>query len=106
MIEILEPSIGLDEKKEVLKALEKKQISTFGNFSRTFTKKVQKINKSEFNIALTSGSVALYLANKICVEDVDNIIIAPSYTFIATISAIVNIGATPLLFDISSKIFV
>ena len=73
MIEILEPSIGLDEKKEVLKALEKKQITTFGNFSRTFTKKVQKINKSEFNIALTSGSVALYLANKICVEDVDNI---------------------------------
>jgi len=103
MIKILEPSIGFNEKKEVLKALEKKEISTFGNFSKVFTKKVQKINKSVFNIALTSGSVALYLANKICVADDNNIIIAPSYTFIATISSIVNMGATPWLFDISSK---
>ena len=101
MIKLLEPFLDLEEKKYVLKALEKKEISTYGSFSREFENKIGSINKAKYNLALTSGSVALYLANKICGANNDAIILAPSYTFVATINSIVHSGASPWLFDIS-----
>ena len=101
MINLLEPFINKVEKKYVLDALRKKEISTYGKFSEQFEKKLSIINKSRFNLAVTSGSVALYLANKVCGANNESIVIAPSYTFIATINSIIHTGASPVLFDIS-----
>ena len=103
MINVMEPLIGKKEKEYILNALKKNEISTYGEFTNIFVKKVKKINKSKFNVALTSGSVALYLANKICGASNDSMVLAPSYTFVATISSIVHCGAAPRLFDISEK---
>ena len=101
MINILEPFLGEDEKRQVLLSLKKNEISTFGYFAKEFEKKSKKITNSKFNLAVNSGSVALYLAHKVCNLNSGKIVLAPSYTFVATISSIVHAGATPWLFDIS-----
>jgi len=101
MINILEPFLGQEEIRQVLLSLKKNEISTFGHFAKKFEKKSRKITNSKFNLAVNSGSVALYLAHKVCNLNSDKIVLAPSYTFVATISSIVHAGATPWLFDIS-----
>lgn len=103
MIKLLEPYIDSEEKKYVLKALKKKEISTYGRFSNLFEDKVSSINLAKYNLSLTSGSVALYLSNKICGATNNTIILAPSYTFVATINSIVHTGSSPWLFDINPK---
>ena len=101
MINILEPFLGQEEIRQVLLSLKKNEISTFGHFAKEFEKKSRKITNSKFNLAVNSGSVALYLAHKVCNLNSGKIVLAPSYTFVATISSIVHAGATPWLFDIS-----
>lgn len=66
MINILEPFLGQEEIRQVLLSLKKNEISTFGHFAKEFEKKSRKITNSKFNLAVNSGSVALYLAHKVC----------------------------------------
>lgn len=105
MKSIIEPSLTSIEKKYYLDAFKKNQISTFGPYPNKLEKKISQISNSKYNLALTSGSVALYLAFKTIGLNKDDIVITTSYTFAATTSAIQHIGSTPLLIDISLKTF-
>ncbi|MBD1153674.1 DegT/DnrJ/EryC1/StrS family aminotransferase [Pelagibacterales bacterium SAG-MED23] len=64
MKSIIEPSLTKIEKKYYLDAFKKNQISTFGFYSKKLERKISNISTSKYNLALTSGSVALYLALK------------------------------------------
>ena len=102
-ITLFEPNIGNVEKKMVLEALNKNQISTYGYFKDKFEKEAKRITKSKYNLATSSGSAALYVAFKAIGVKKDEIVITQSYTFTATTNAIILNNSTPLLLDISLK---
>ena len=105
MIKIYEPNLSKKEKYFLNDAFDKNEISTFGEYPHKFEKKINSISKSKYALGVTSGSVGLYLAFKTLNAKRDDIILAPSYTFAATINAIIHVGCQPYLFDISKDTF-
>jgi perosamine synthetase len=100
-ISLFEPNITRLEKKMVMEALNKNQISTYGYFTNLLVKEIKKITSSKYNLATNSGSSALFLAFKSIGVKKEEIIITQSYTFTATTNAIILNNSIPLLLDIS-----
>ena len=68
-----------------------------------FEKSYSNFVKSRYTVGCSSGTSALRLALKsINIKPGDKVIV-PALTFVATIEAIVSIGATPVLIDVDSK---
>jgi perosamine synthetase len=105
MKSIIEPSLTNLEKKFLLDAFKKKEISTYGEYPKKLEILISELTKSKYNLSLTSASVALYLAFKILDLKKNDLVITTSYTFAATTSSINHNQAQPLLFDISEKTF-
>ena len=89
-ISLFEPNITRLEKKMVMEALNKNQISTYGYFTNLLVKEIKKITSSKYNLATNSGSSALFLAFKSIGVKKEEIIITQSYTFTATTNAIIT----------------
>jgi len=68
-------------------------------------KNVAKYCGTKYGIALNSGTDALFLSLKGLGIGPGDEVIVPSFTFIATPEAIVNVGAKPIFIDIESKTF-
>ena len=100
---IIEPKIFNEEKKYILSCIKNNEISTYGRFINKFEKEVAKISSAKHSVALTSGSVGLFLALRAIKIKKSDLVIAPSYTFAATTNAIIHSNATPLLFDIEES---
>ncbi len=97
-----EPSIAKNEVKYLNECIKKKQISV-GSFLNKFEKKICSITKSKYSTVVSSGSSALHVALIANNIKSNEIVIAPSFTFVATINAINNINARPWFVDISLK---
>ena len=104
-IQILEPFITTKEINLVNKCLTSNEISTYGTLPKKFEKEIGKISKSKFNIAVNSGSADLDIAYKSTGIHRDDIVIMPSYTFIATFNSIIHNNSRPWLFDIDKENF-
>lgn len=104
-VQILEPFITKKEKNLVNKSLSLNEVSTYGGFSKKFEKEIGKISKSKFNIAVNSGSAALDISYKAIGIQKNDIVIMPSYTFIATFNSIIHNNSRPWLFDIEKENF-
>ena len=100
IINIKEPDISKVEKREVLKCLNQGEISTYGKLVSNIDKNLSNYNGAKYNLPLNSGSAALLLAFKSIGIAKGDIVITQSFTFGATIHAIVNSQAQPWLFDI------
>ena len=78
---------------------------TQGEYGTVFERRVAEVCGSIYAVATNSGTSALEgicAASKLKPEDE---VICPSYTFIATINAILSCGATPVFADIHPKTF-
>ena len=67
--------------------------------------KIAKYCGTKYGIALNSGTDALFLSLKGLGLGPGDEVIVPSFTFIATPEAIVNVGAKPIFIDIDPKTF-
>ena len=71
-----------------------------GNECREFEKEFATSFESEYAVALCNGTLALDVAFKaLDIENGDEVIVT-SRTFIASISSIINAGATPIFADV------
>jgi dTDP-4-amino-4,6-dideoxygalactose transaminase len=71
-----------------------------GEECRDFEHEFARFSDTEYAVALANGTVALDLAfNALGVSDGDEVIVTPR-TFLATVSSIVNAGATPIFADV------
>lgn len=104
-ISLSEPWITKDEKRALISCINKNQISTFGENVKKLEKKLELITKSKYNLAVNSGTAALILILKSLGIKENDLVITQSYTFSATVNAIVAAGGVPWLFDISKKDF-
>jgi len=74
-----------------------------GKFARLFEKKISKLLKVKYVVAVTSGTISIFLALKALGIKKDDEVIVPNITFPATANAIKLAGAKPVLADIDKN---
>lgn len=96
-----------DENDEaILKEIyESNEYGIFGNQSKTFAKRFAELNDAKYCLPVSNGTVSLELIMRgLGIGRGDEVIIQ-GYTFMATLSAIIYVGATPVFCDIDSDTY-
>ena len=95
------PSFSDEEASKVSEVLLSNKVNYWtGNEGREFEKEFASFADSEYAIAVANGTVALDLALiALDIGEGDEVVVTPR-TFIASISSIVNAGATPVFADV------
>lgn len=103
-ISIAKPIIGEDEINEVIKVLKSGEL-TQGRWVEEFEKEFAKFTNTKFAIATSNGTTALHLSLlALGIKAGDEVITTP-FTFIASVNAILYVGAKPVFVDIDPKTF-
>lgn len=89
------------EEKAVLKVLHSKWIS-MGSNVKSFENDFRETLKIKYAVAVSSCTAALHMALRILDVKIDDEIIVPSLTFVATVNSILYVGAKPVFADITS----
>lgn len=76
-------------------------VSTVGPFVSRFEDMVAQSSGARYAIATSAGTTALHAALVVSGVGFGDLVIAPAFTFIASVAAIGHCGAKPWLFDIS-----
>lgn len=98
----IEPSMGIEEKKE-LKAVIDSGWFTEADKTKEFEKRFAQFVGSKYAIAVTSGTAALFLGLKSMGIKKNDEVIVPDMTFVASPNAVELCGAKPVLIDIEAK---
>lgn len=102
-IPLLQPFIDKSEIKNVLNCLQTGWLSSKGIYVKKFEKKFSSFVGGGYGVSVTNGTAAIELAlASLGIGRGDEVII-PNYTFGATINAVINIGALPVVVDIDKK---
>ena len=98
------PYYASDEVAAVSKVLKSNKVNYWtGNEGRKFESEFANFCKTKYAIAVSNGSVALDLAVKaIGIKKGDEVIVTPR-SYIASVSCVVNEGATPVFADIDNQ---
>lgn len=99
-IPVAEPNLTKSERKFILSAFDSSWISSGSKFVTKFEELFGKIvSHTKFNTAVNSGTSALELIIEALDIGPGDEVILPAFTMIATLNAVVNSGATPVLVD-------
>ena len=94
-IELHPPAIGKRETHEVSKAIKTKSISTYGQTTSLFEKKISKITKSKYIVALNSGTSALQLSIIASGIKYNEEVLIPALNFIASANSVIYNNSIP-----------
>lgn len=90
------------ERKNLLEVLESgKWFRFYGEKVAEFEKRFAKAHDAAYSLAVTSGTAALEVSMAALGVGPGDEVIVPCYTFVATATAVINAGATPVYADIS-----
>ena len=96
------PFYSNEEELAVKKVLSSTRVNYWtGAECRQFEKEFSEFIGSKYAVALANGTVALDVAFKALEIGEDDEVIVTSRTFLASVSSIVNAGATPVFADVS-----
>ena len=76
-----------------------------GDRKEAFEKAFAQYQEAEFGVAVSSGTTALQIALEAGGVGLGDEVIVPSYTFVATASAVALVGAVPLFVDIQPSTY-
>ena len=99
IIPVCEPTLGGNEAKYVMQAIETNWISSAGQFIRDFETQFAGYCGVKYGIACANGTVAMHLAMATLGLEPGDEVIIPTFTMIATANAVTYCGATPVLVD-------
>jgi len=108
MIQVNMPQIGKEEVQCVSKVLRSRVLTgRFGSgpMVEEFEKGFSKFAKTKHAVAVNSGTAALHLALWVAGIKPNDEVIVPSFTFIASVEAIVLHGARPVFVDIDPQTY-
>ena len=97
------PNIGPAEIASVLDAVTSGWVSTVGPAVTKFEQRVAEVSGVEKSAAVASGTTALHMALIVLGVQRDDLVIMPSYSFIASANAVSHAGAQPYFVDICAK---
>lgn len=98
VIPLLEPFLGGNERKYIEEALSANQPSV-GPFVERFEHAFAEYVGSKHAVAVSSGTAALHLALRVLEVGPGDEVLAPTFSFVATVNPILYVGATPVLVD-------
>ena len=98
-IYLSEPSFTGNERKYLNNCITSGYVSSVGKYVNIFEEKIKNFTKSKYCIACINGTSALQLAVKLAGVNLDDEVIAPTMTFVATINAIKYNNASPVFMD-------
>jgi perosamine synthetase len=102
-IPVYQPSLDGKEKEYVLRCLETSWISSLGEYIDRFEKEFSNFVGAKHAISVCNGTVALHLAlHCLGIKPGDEVIV-PSFTYIASVNTIAQVGATPVFADSSAE---
>lgn len=101
MIPLAIPNIGKAEAANLQKCVEENFVSTVGAFVTDFEKKVAELSGTTSAAATGSGTQGLHMALRALGIGQGDLVIVPSFTFIASANSISHSGATPWFVDVS-----
>lgn len=98
-ISVCEPLIGDIEREYVKNVMDSGWVSSLGPEVKKFEKEFASKIGVDYAISCTSGTAALHLALVALGIGPGDEVIVPAFTMIATVSAVLYCGATPILVD-------
>jgi perosamine synthetase len=98
-IPLAEPNISQIEKDFVLDALDSGWINTSGPYVKQLQDLIAKRIGARRAVAVANGTSGLFLALKALGVGPGDKVLVPTITFIASINAIIHVGAEPVFFD-------
>lgn len=99
MIPVYQPTIGEQEKKNVMECLESTWISSKGRFVKEFEHNFADYVGTKYGTAVNNGTVAIHLALLALGIGKGDEVIVPSLTYVASVNTIHYTGATPVFAD-------
>jgi len=99
MIPIYQPSLLGNEKKYVNECLDTTWISSKGKFIGEFEKQFSEYIGIRHATTVSNGTVAIHLALLALGIGIDDEVIVPTFTYIASVNSIVYTGAKPVFVD-------
>ncbi len=98
-IPVYQPCLSGNERKYVNECLDSTWISSKGRFINEFEKRFSEYINVEHATAVSNGTVALHLALLALGIGPGQEVIVPTFTYIASVNAVVYTGATPVFAD-------
>ncbi|MBZ7935209.1 UDP-N-acetylbacillosamine transaminase [Campylobacter sp. B0100352/1] len=93
------PHMSGNELKYIEEVFKSNYIAPLGEFVNRFEKSVKEYSKSENALALNSATAALHLALRVAGVEQNDIVLASSFTFIASVVPICYLKAKPIFID-------
>ncbi|KAF0165451.1 MAG: DegT/DnrJ/EryC1/StrS aminotransferase [Rhodocyclaceae bacterium] len=94
-----EPSFGGNEWLYVKECLDSSFVSSVGKFVDRFESELASYTGAKHVVAVVNGTAALHIALKMAGVRIDDEVLIPALTFVATANAVSYCGATPHLVD-------
>ena len=100
IVPLYEPSIGLQEKKNVNECLNTNWISSRGKFVKEFENKFKKYVGVKYAVSVCNGTAALHLALLALNIGKNDEVLVPSFTYVASVNSIKYVNAKVKFLDI------
>lgn len=101
MIPLAVPNLTGNEREYLNRCIDTTFVSSVGEFVNRIEMMMSEECGTEYGVATSSGTTGLHLALTGCGVKRDELVIMPTFTFIATANAVSHCGAMPWLMDIS-----
>jgi perosamine synthetase len=102
MIPLAVPNLAGREAEYLQECITSTFVSTVGPFVGRFEAMVAEASGAKYAVATSAGTTALHAALVASGVQHGDLVIAPSFTFIASVAAIAHCGAQPWLFDVAA----
>lgn len=103
MIPLAVPNLTGHEREYLNQCIDTTFVSSVGEFVNRLEEMTAEICGTDRAVATSSGTTGIHLALVGCGVKRDDIVIIPTFTFIATANAVSHCGAIPWLMDISAE---
>lgn len=93
------PNMGGNELEYIKKVFESNYIAPLGEYVNKFENSVKNYTKSKYTLALNSGTAALHLALRVLGVKQGDVVLASSFTFMASVNPIMYEKCEPIFID-------
>lgn len=93
------PHMSENELKYIQEVFKSNYIAPLGEFVNRFEQSIKDYTKSDYALALNSATAALHLALRVAGVKENDLVLASSFTFIASVSPIYYLKAKPVFID-------
>jgi len=97
------PNITQAEGDNLQECIRSTFVSTVGPFVNELETRIAALSGAKFGAAMGAGTMALHMSLHAYNIGVGDLVILPSFTFIASANSIAHVGARPWLFDIEAN---